>query len=143
LNSIDTTGGNIPMSCNDDEWRKRLTPRQYAILRKNATERPWSSALNDEHRHGVYHCAGCHAELFSSETKYASHSGWPSFWQPLPGALGETRDTSHGMLRIANHCARCGGHLGHVFDDGPPPTGLRYCVNGEALMFVPAQDTGT
>jgi len=131
------------MSCNDDEWRKRLTPRQYAILRENATERPWSSALNGEHRRGVYHCAGCHAELFSFETKYDSHSGWPSFWQSLTGVLGETRDTSHHMLRTAIHCARCGGHLGHVFPDGPPPTGLRYCVNGEALAFVPAQDTGT
>jgi len=130
------------MSCNDDEWRKRLTPRQYAILRENATERPWSSALNDEHRRGVYHCAGCHAALFPSATKYQSRSGWPSFWQSLPDAVGATCDTSHGMLRTANHCARCGGHLGHVFDDGPPPTGLRYCVNGDALRFVPAHQGG-
>jgi len=130
------------MSCNDDEWRKRLTPRQYAILRENATERPWSSALNDEHRCGVFHCAACQAELFLSETKYDSHSGWPSFWQPLSGALGETRDTTHGMLRTAIHCVRCGGHLGHVFEDGPPPTGRRYCVNGEALRFVPAPESG-
>jgi len=130
------------MSCHDDQWRKRLTPRQYAILRENATERPWSSVLNHEHRRGMFHCAGCGAALFSSDTKYDSHSGWPSFWQSITGALGETRDTSHDMLRTANHCARCGGHLGHVFDDGPPPTGRRYCVNGEALVFVPAPESG-
>jgi len=127
------------LPCHHDQWRKCLTPRQYAILRENATERPWSSALNDEHRRGVFHCVGCHAALFSSAAKYDSHSGWPSFWQPLAKTLGEIRDTSHGMLRTAVHCVQCGGHLGHVFPDGPPPTGLRYCVNGDALMFVPAQ----
>jgi len=123
------------MSCNHHQWRARLTPQQYAILRENATEYPWSSVLNDEHRRGMFHCAGCEAALFSSAAKYDSHSGWPSFWQPLTNAVGETRDTSHGMLRTAIHCAQCGGHLGHVFDDGPPPTGLRYCVNGDALIF--------
>jgi len=126
------------MPCTDVEWRKRLTPSQYAILRENATERPWSSALNEEDRSGLFHCAGCHAALFSASAKYDSGSGWPSFWQPLAGALGETFDGSHGMHRTAIHCARCGGHLGHVFPDGPPPSGQRYCINGEALLFVPA-----
>jgi len=126
------------VSC-ENEWRKRLTPWQYAILRENATERPWSSVLNDECRRGMFHCVGCHAELFLSAAKYDSHSGWPSFWQSVSDAVGETRDTAHGMLRIAIHCACCGGHLGHVFPDGPPPSGLRYCVNGDALVFVPVQ----
>jgi len=130
------------MSSIENDWRARLTPRQYAILRENATERPWSSALNDECRRGVFRCAGCDADLFLSATKYESHSGWPSFWQSLAGAVGETRDTSHGMLRTAIHCARCGGHLGHVFNDGPPPSGLRYCVNGDALAFILAQGEG-
>jgi peptide-methionine (R)-S-oxide reductase len=121
----------------DAEWRKLLTAEQYAVLRQEGTERPWSSPLLDEHRAGVFGCAGCARDLFSSSTKFDSHTGWPSFWQPLPGAVGETHDTSLGMVRTAVNCSRCGGHLGHVFDDGPKPTGLRYCMNGVALTFKP------
>ena len=119
----------------DAEWRKALTPDQFAVLRKSGTERPFTSALLDEHRHGTFTCAGCDKELFSSETKYDSGTGWPSFWEPLANGVGEERDTSYGMVRIAIHCARCGGHIGHVFNDGPKPTGLRYCMNGVAMAF--------
>jgi peptide-methionine (R)-S-oxide reductase len=122
----------------EEEWRKILTPNQYKVLREEATERPFTSPLNDEHRKGVFHCAGCDLELFSSDTKFDSRTGWPSFWQPLNDAVGTTEDRSLGILRTAVHCRRCGGHLGHVFDDGPRPTGLRYCMNGLALKFVPA-----
>jgi peptide-methionine (R)-S-oxide reductase len=108
------------------------------VLRESATERPYTSPLNDEHREGVFRCAGCDLDLFSSSTKFDSGTGWPSFWQPLPGAVGTERDTSFGMIRTSVHCARCGGHLGHVFEDGPKPTGLRYCMNGLALKFMPA-----
>ena len=121
----------------DEEWKKILTPSQFKVLREAATERPYSSALNDEHRHGIFRCAGCDLDLYSSDTKFDSGTGWPSFWQPLDNAVGTTRDTSYGMIRTAVHCRRCGGHLGHVFDDGPKPTGLRYCMNGLALKFVP------
>jgi peptide-methionine (R)-S-oxide reductase len=121
-----------------EEWKKILTPNQFKVLREAATERPFSSPLNDEHRHGVFLCAGCDLDLFSSDTKFDSGTGWPSFWQPLDNAIGTTRDTSYGMIRTAVHCRRCGGHLGHVFEDGPKPTGLRYCMNGLALKFVPA-----
>src|SRR5579863_10224001 len=113
----------------DAEWHKLLTPEQYAVLRQSSTERPGSSPLLNEHRAGVFVCAGCSRDLFSSTTKYDSHTGWPSFWAPLDGAVGETRNTSLFMVRTAVHCSRCGGHLGHVFDDGPKPTGLRYCMN--------------
>ena len=119
----------------DAEWRKTLTPDQFAVLRKSGTERPFTSALLDEHRHGTFTCAGCDKELFSSETKFDSGTGWPSFWEPLANGVGEERDTSYGMVRIAIHCARCGGHIGHVFNDGPKPTGLRYCMNGVAMAF--------
>ncbi len=119
----------------EDEWKKILTPNQFKVLREAATERPFSSPLNDEHRHGVFSCAGCDLELYSSETKFESGTGWPSFYQPLANAVGTTRDTSLFMVRTAVHCRRCGGHLGHVFDDGPRPTGLRYCMNGLALTF--------
>jgi peptide-methionine (R)-S-oxide reductase len=119
-----------------EEWQRILTPTQFKVLREAATERPFSSPLNDEHRHGVFRCAGCDLDLFSSDTKFDSGTGWPSFWQPLDNAIGTTRDTSYGMVRTAVHCRRCGGHLGHVFDDGPKPTGLRYCMNGLALKFV-------
>jgi peptide-methionine (R)-S-oxide reductase len=122
----------------DEEWKKLLTPNQYAVLRHEATERPFTSPLNEEHRKGVFDCAGCDLPLFSSDTKFESGTGWPSFWQPLENAVGTQRDVSVGMVRTSVHCRRCGGHLGHVFDDGPKPTGLRYCMNGLALKFVPA-----
>jgi len=125
---------------NDDEWRRVLTSNQYAVLRGAATEPPYSSPLNAEHRAGVFRCAGCEQQLFSSAAKFDSDTGWPSFWQPLPGAVGARLDASHGMLRTEVHCSRCGGHLGHVFDDGPKPTGLRYCLNGLALAFMPVDD---
>jgi peptide-methionine (R)-S-oxide reductase len=119
----------------DDEWKKILTPNQFKVLREAATERPYSSPLNDEHRHGIFSCAGCDLDLYSSETKFESGTGWPSFYQPLDNAIGTTRDISFAMARTAVHCRRCGGHLGHVFDDGPKPTGLRYCMNGLAMKF--------
>jgi peptide-methionine (R)-S-oxide reductase len=122
----------------DAEWRKLLTPDQYAVLRQEATERPFSSPLLHEERRGIFACAGCRLDLFSSTTKYDSRTGWPSFWAPLEKAVGTTRDISLGMVRTAVHCRRCGGHQGHVFDDGPKPTGLRYCMNGVALTFKPA-----
>ena len=121
----------------DAEWRKMLSPEAYQVLRHEGTERPFTSALLEEHRAGTFICAGCDLPLFSSDTKYESGTGWPSFWQPLPNAVGTTTDTSFLMKRTAVHCRRCGGHLGHVFDDGPKPTGLRYCMNGVALKFVP------
>jgi peptide-methionine (R)-S-oxide reductase len=127
-----------PVTYTDAEWRQRLTPQQYTVLRKEGTERPYSSPLNDEHGRGTFTCVGCDNELFSSATKFDSGTGWPSFWAPIgSGAVGETRDVSFGMVRTAVHCARCGGHLGHVFDDGPKPTGLRYCMNGVAMSFKP------
>ena len=122
----------------DAEWRAQLTPQQYEILRKHGTERPWSSPLLKEHRKGVFACAGCDLPLFSSDTKFDSGTGWPSFWQPIDNALGRTEDRSYGMTRIEVHCRRCGGHLGHVFDDGPKPTGLRYCIDGFGLVFKPS-----
>jgi peptide-methionine (R)-S-oxide reductase len=121
----------------DAEWRKLLTPDQYAVLRQADTERPYSSPLNEEHRSGTFACAGCGQDLYSSRTKFDSHTGWPSFWAPLPNAISTQKDWSFAMLRTEVHCSRCGGHLGHVFDDGPPPTGLRYCMNGVAMTFKP------
>ncbi|HEY0179315.1 MAG TPA: peptide-methionine (R)-S-oxide reductase MsrB [Dokdonella sp.] len=122
----------------DAEWRARLTPEQYSVLRQAGTEQPFSSPLDHEKRRGVYACAGCALDLFASETKFDSGTGWPSFWKPLPNAVVEQRDLTYGMLRQEVHCRRCGGHLGHVFDDGPRPTGLRYCIDGVALTFRPA-----
>lgn len=121
----------------DAEWQALLTPEQYAVLRKHATEAPWSSPLEKEEHAGTYLCAGCDLELFSSATKYHSGTGWPSFWQPQPGAIGTKVDYELVLPRTEVHCHRCGGHLGHVFDDGPKPTGLRYCMNGVALKFHP------
>jgi peptide-methionine (R)-S-oxide reductase len=122
----------------DVEWHKLLTPDQFAVLRKSATERPFTSALLHEERRGNFACVGCDLDLFSSTAKFDSRTGWPSFWGPLEKAVGTTRDTSFGMVRTAVHCSRCGGHLGHVFNDGPKPTGLRYCMNGVAMAFKPA-----
>jgi len=125
----------FPVMHTDDEWRKQLTPEQYAVLRQSATERPYTSPLLHETRRGAFACAGCGQELFSSTTKFDSHTGWPSFWAPLEKAVGEQRDMSLGMIRTSVHCGNCGGHLGHVFSDGPRPTGLRYCMNGVAMTF--------
>ncbi len=122
----------------DEEWRKLLSAEQYAVLRQSGTERPFTSPLLNEHRKGVFACAGCEQDLYSSATKYDSGTGWPSFWKPLDKAVIESDDRSFGMDRTAVSCSRCGGHLGHVFDDGPKPTGLRYCMNGLALTFKPA-----
>lgn len=119
------------------QWRKRLSPAQFRILRESGTEPPFSSPLDAETRRGVYRCAGCDLPLFSSNTKYDSGTGWPSFWAPLPHAVATRADHSLFMTRTEVHCRRCSGHLGHVFGDGPPPTGLRYCMNGLALRFVP------
>ena len=121
----------------DAEWRQLLAPEQYAVLRHEGTEIPFTSPLNDEHRAGHFACAGCALDVFSSQTKFDSGTGWPSFWQPLTHAVTERSDDSLGMTRTEVHCRRCGGHLGHVFDDGPQPTGLRYCMNGIALSFNP------
>jgi len=126
------------VSHTDTEWHSLLTAEQYAILREKGTERPYSSALNEEHRSGTFACAGCGLALFSSATKFDSHTGWPSFWQPLDNAVASHSDRSFGMQRNEIHCRRCGGHQGHVFDDGPRPTGLRYCMNGAAMTFVAA-----
>ena len=125
------------VSRTDAEWRQRLTPSQYTVMRHEGTERPFTSPLNDEHREGVFACAGCDLAAFSSRTKFDSGTGWPSFWQPLPDAVGQTVDRTFGMARTEVHCRRCGSHFGHVFDDGPKPTGLRYCMNGVSLKFTP------
>lgn len=123
----------------DEQWRKRLSPEQYYVMRQHGTEPAFSSPLDHEFREGTYLCAGCELALYSSKTKFDSGTGWPSFWQPLPHAIGESVDNSFFMQRTEVHCRRCGSHLGHVFDDGPKPTGLRYCMNGVALKFVPAK----
>ena len=122
----------------DEEWLALLGRNRFEVLRRSATERPYTSTLNDEHRRGSFHFAGCAAALFSSAAKFDSGTGWPSFWQPIDEAIGTAVDRSFGMLRNSVHCSRCGGHLGHVFADGPKPTGLRYCINGLALEFVAA-----
>jgi peptide-methionine (R)-S-oxide reductase len=123
----------------DAEWRKLLTPEAYAVLRHEDTERAFSSPLDEEKHSGTYACAGCDLALYSSKTKFDSGTGWPSFWAPLPNAVGTKTDYLLGLPRTAVHCRRCEGHLGHVFDDGPKPTGLRYCMNGVALRFKPGR----
>lgn len=122
----------------EDEWRRQLTPAQYRVLRQHGTEAPGSCALLQEKRAGTFSCVGCGMPLFRTERKFESGTGWPSFFSPLEGAVATTVDRSHGMTRTEVHCSRCGGHLGHVFEDGPPPTGLRYCINGVVLNFEPA-----
>jgi peptide-methionine (R)-S-oxide reductase len=121
----------------DEEWRAKLTPEQFQVLRNHGTERPGTSPLNKEHRVGVFRCAGCGSELFTSDTKFDSGTGWPSFWAPVEDAVETITERKYGMERTEVHCARCKGHLGHVFADGPRPTGLRYCMNGVSLDFEP------
>ena len=125
----------------DEEWKKLLSPDAYQVLRHEATEPPFASPLNKEHRKGIFSCAGCALDLYSSETKFNSGTGWPSFYRPLNNAVATKTDTTLGMERTEVHCRRCGGHLGHVFDDGPRPTGLRYCMNGVAMAFKPSSRT--
>lgn len=130
--------GDFPFKLSDEEWKARLDPAAYDVLRHEGTERPFTSALLDEHRPGKFACAGCGQPLFDASTKYDSGTGWPSFWTFIPGAIGSSEDTSLFMVRTEVHCSNCGGHQGHVFEDGPQPTGLRYCINGVSLSFVPA-----
>ena len=129
--------GTFPVQKTDEEWRELLTREQYRVLRGQGTERAFTSPLDDEKRAGTFACAACDNPLYSSATKYDSGTGWPSFWQPLTGAIGTSVDRGLLMIRTEVHCARCGGHLGHVFTDGPPPTGQRYCMNGVAMVFHP------
>jgi peptide-methionine (R)-S-oxide reductase len=124
----------------DDQWRTQLTPEQYKVLREHGTEMRGSSPLNKEKREGIFYCAGCGKRLFDSATKFESGTGWPSFWAPVAGAVDTETDHSYGMTRTEVHCADCGGHLGHLFPDGPHPTGQRYCMNGIALKFEPRGD---
>ncbi len=128
----------FPLTLTDAQWKARLSPAQYAILRQDRTERPYSSPLNREKRRGVFACAGCARPLFASITKFESGTGWPSFYAPLKGAVVTRSDRTLMMTRTEVRCSRCGGHLGHVFDDGPPPTGKRYCMNGDAMTFATA-----
>jgi peptide-methionine (R)-S-oxide reductase len=128
----------FPVEKSDEEWRRILTPEQYSVLRGHGTERPGSCALLKEHRAGTFTCAACGQRLFVADRKFESGTGWPSFFAPLEGAIGTTEDRTFGMKRVEVHCNNCGGHLGHVFEDGPPPTGLRYCINGVALTFEPS-----
>jgi peptide-methionine (R)-S-oxide reductase len=127
----------FPVTHTEAEWRELLTPEQYEVLRGHGTERPGSCALLSEKRHGAFTCAGCGQTLFVAGRKFESGTGWPSFDAPVPGSVGTSTDRSYGMTRTEVHCSRCGGHLGHVFPDGPPPTHLRYCINGVALNFTP------
>lgn len=130
--------GDFPFALSDAEWQARLEPLAYQVLRHEDTEYPFTSPLNDEKRVGVFHCAGCDQALFESEKKYDSRTGWPSFWDFIAGSIGTKEDNALGMTRIEVHCTNCGGHQGHVFDDGPEPTGLRYCINGASLRFEPS-----
>ncbi len=127
----------FPVTHTDAEWRKLLTPEQYSVMRGHGTERPGSCALNFEKRAGSFTCVGCGQTLFRAKTKFESGTGWPSFNDPVPGAVETSEDRSYGMARTEVHCSRCGSHLGHVFPDGPPPTHLRYCINGVAMNFQP------
>ncbi|HLV84626.1 MAG TPA: peptide-methionine (R)-S-oxide reductase MsrB [Devosia sp.] len=136
--TLQAAEGNFPFQLTDEQWRARLDPAAYDVLRHEATERPFSSPLDSEKRAGTFVCAGCAQPLFTSDTKFDSGTGWPSFYTFIDGALGTTVDTSLFMTRTEVHCSNCGGHQGHVFEDGPPPTGLRYCINGVALNFIAA-----
>jgi peptide-methionine (R)-S-oxide reductase len=136
--SLAKTMGKFEVSKTEAQWRKILTPAQFEVLRKEGTERAGTSPLTEEHRQGKFACAGCNLALFASETKFESGTGWPSFYAPIPGAVKTSVDTSFGATRTEVHCRRCGGHLGHVFEDGPKPTGLRYCMNGVAMKFISA-----
>ncbi|KAA0968538.1 peptide-methionine (R)-S-oxide reductase MsrB [Aureimonas fodinaquatilis] len=132
---------NFSVTMTDAEWRAKLTPDQFAVLRQEATERPFSSQLNASKRRGVYHCAGCDTAVYSSTAKYDSGTGWPSFYEAIDGSVGTRTDYRIVVPRTEVHCATCGGHLGHIFDDGPPPTGKRHCINGIALNFSPGART--
>jgi len=141
MGSLAAEGEAFEITKTPEEWRKLLTPEQYAVLRDHGTERPFTSPLDTEKRAGIFHCAACDLPLYASGTKYDSRTGWPSFWKPLDNAIGTKEDRSWLLIvRTEVHCRRCGGHLGHVFDDGPKPTGLRYCMNGVAMKFVPSDD---
>lgn len=135
----EAAAGRFTVTYTEAEWRKRLTAEQFYVLREHGTERAGTSPLNKEYRSGTFHCAGCDLPLFASSAKFESGTGWPSFTSPLKGGVGTTVDRSFFMTRTEVHCHRCGGHLGHVFDDGPAPTGLRYCMNGDAMTFKPAK----
>jgi len=136
-NAASVSGVNYRVVHTDEEWRRLLSPAAYQVLRQAGTEAPFSSPLLNEEREGIFNCTGCALPLYSSATKYDSGTGWPSFWNHLPGAILTSEDNSFGMQRTEVHCSQCGGHLGHVFPDGPQPTGLRYCMNGVALSFTP------